>query len=183
MQLPRKAIDNQPQEKKNKITRIRAEGRSIIEQREIKKYISKYFKEQYKQRWVLEIKLPGNAIRKHNFRTTLELIATPLKDEIKEVVWQCDGSKAPGYDGFNLNLIKSMWDVLGDDICSLVVQFLKTSIMHERIITAWATLIPKVKVAVVVDEFRPISMIGCVYKIISKLLTQETQESYRWLDR
>jgi len=40
------------------------------------------------------------------------LLAEIIEEEIKEVVWQCDGSKSPGPDGFNLNFIKNSWEYL-----------------------------------------------------------------------
>ena len=33
-------------------------------------------------------------------------------EEIKEAMWDCDGSKALGPDGFNFNFIKKSWDVI-----------------------------------------------------------------------
>ena len=37
----------------------------------------------------------------------------PTVDEIRQVVWSCDPSKAPGVDGFNLNFVRNCWDTLG----------------------------------------------------------------------
>ncbi|GKB76826.1 RNA-directed DNA polymerase, eukaryota, reverse transcriptase zinc-binding domain protein [Tanacetum coccineum] len=36
--------------------------------------------------------------------------------DIKSDVWECDGSKAPGPNGFNLKFIRHYWDVLKDDV-------------------------------------------------------------------
>ncbi|GKB90878.1 putative RNA-directed DNA polymerase, eukaryota, reverse transcriptase zinc-binding domain protein [Tanacetum coccineum] len=33
-------------------------------------------------------------------------------DEVKEVVWNCCGSKPPGPDGFNFNIIKRYWEII-----------------------------------------------------------------------
>ena len=37
------------------------------------------------------------------------LIATFSEDEVKEAVWQCEGSKCIRLDGFNFNFIKNCW--------------------------------------------------------------------------
>ena len=34
------------------------------------------------------------------------LVAPFSEEEIKDVVWSCDGNKCPGPDGFNLRFIK-----------------------------------------------------------------------------
>jgi len=43
-------------------------------------------------------------------RLSLKLIAEFSEDEIKQAVWQCEGSKSPGPDEFNFNFIKSNWN-------------------------------------------------------------------------
>ncbi|GKF26312.1 RNA-directed DNA polymerase, eukaryota, partial [Tanacetum coccineum] len=35
--------------------------------------------------------------------------------EIKNAVWDCGGSKAPGPDGFSFKFIHSHWDIIGED--------------------------------------------------------------------
>ena len=43
--------------------------------------------------------------------------------------------------------------------------------MPSEINQTWVTLIPKVKNAIEVKDFRRISMVGCLYKPIAKILT------------
>ncbi|GJX59890.1 RNA-directed DNA polymerase, eukaryota [Tanacetum coccineum] len=40
--------------------------------------------------------------------------------EIKNAVWDCGGSKAPGPDGFTFKFIKSNWDIIGEDFICMV---------------------------------------------------------------
>lgn len=40
------------------------------------------------------------------------LIAPFSIEEIKEVIWECDGRKSPGPDGFNFNFIKNCWNII-----------------------------------------------------------------------
>ncbi|XP_068476956.1 uncharacterized protein [Phaseolus vulgaris] len=37
------------------------------------------------------------------------LTAVFLEKEVRDAVWQCDGSKSPGPDGFNFNFIRKHW--------------------------------------------------------------------------
>ena len=46
---------------------------------------------------------------------SLRLIEAFSEEEVKEVVWQCEGSKSPGPDGFNFNFIKKSWNSLKVD--------------------------------------------------------------------
>ncbi|KAL4286324.1 hypothetical protein AHAS_Ahas19G0074800 [Arachis hypogaea] len=44
---------------------------------------------------------------------TLETL--PSTEEIREAVWDCESSKAPGCDGYNMNFIKRCWNEIGYD--------------------------------------------------------------------
>lgn len=45
------------------------------------------------------------------------MLDAPFSEEdIKNAVWSCDGSKAPGPDGFSFSFIKANWDLLKQDI-------------------------------------------------------------------
>ncbi|XP_071713078.1 uncharacterized protein [Rutidosis leptorrhynchoides] len=62
--------------------------------------------------------------------------------EIKNAVWSCGSSKAPGPDGAN---------------------------------SEFFSLIPKVNNPVLINDFRPISLVGCFYKTVTKILTNRLQ--------
>ena len=38
---------------------------------------------------------------------SLRMVSSITEEEVKEAVWQCEGSKSPGPDGFNFNFIKN----------------------------------------------------------------------------
>ncbi|XP_072058042.1 uncharacterized protein [Arachis hypogaea] len=42
-----------------------------------------------------------------------ELELMPSVKEIKEAVWNCESTKAPGSDGYNMNFIKKCWEEVG----------------------------------------------------------------------
>jgi len=91
--------------------------------------------------------------------------------EINQAILSCDPSKAPGYDGFNLKCIKKLWPIIGEDFCSYIAQFFETGYFHPSFNTTWVTLIQKRKGVLEVPEFRPISLVGSLYKIIAKILS------------
>ncbi|GJT57077.1 RNA-directed DNA polymerase, eukaryota, reverse transcriptase zinc-binding domain protein [Tanacetum coccineum] len=91
-------------------------------------------------------------------------------DEIKRAVWECGVDKAPGPDGFTFGFYRRYWDLIQTDVIDAVKWFF----VHGRIPkggnSSFITLIPKVPNASMVKEFRPISLIGSLYKIIAKVL-------------
>ena len=75
--------------------------------------------------------------------------------------------KAPGPDGFNGYFIKSCWETIKGYFYSLCFDFFKDL---QSINNPFITLIPKTNNPVSVNYIRPISLLHCVLKIITKLL-------------
>jgi hypothetical protein len=91
-------------------------------------------------------------------------------EEIKVAVWDCDGNKTPDSDGVNFFFIKKAWNIIGGDIIQMVDEFYRTNLLHIGINSTFVTLIPKIKGANKLSDFRSISLIGSLYKIFSKIL-------------
>ncbi|GJZ90395.1 RNA-directed DNA polymerase, eukaryota, partial [Tanacetum coccineum] len=65
------------------------------------------------------------------------------KEEVKRAVWDCGTDKSPGPDGFTFGFYRHFWSTIENDNPD----------------------------ANMVKDFRPISLIGSIYKIIAKILT------------
>ncbi|GJU32048.1 putative RNA-directed DNA polymerase, eukaryota, reverse transcriptase zinc-binding domain protein [Tanacetum coccineum] len=91
-------------------------------------------------------------------------------DEIKHAVWACGSDKAPGPDGFSFSFLKKYWEFFKDDVEKFVLDFMETDSLPIGTNSAFITLIPKVITPILITDYRPISLIGMQYKIISKLL-------------
>ncbi|KAK2372487.1 hypothetical protein QL285_073613 [Trifolium repens] len=90
--------------------------------------------------------------------------------EIEEAVRDCDGSKCPGPDGFNLAFIKEFWDLMKHEVRIMFDQFSGNDCVPNCLSSYFLTLIPKIKSPQHLGDFRPISLLGCWYKILSKVL-------------
>ncbi|GKC55651.1 putative RNA-directed DNA polymerase [Tanacetum coccineum] len=91
-------------------------------------------------------------------------------EEVKYAVWDCDGSKAPGPDDFNFNFIKTYWDVLKKDFLDCIKHFEATGSIANGCNPSFIVLIPKKQDPLGFLDYQPISLIGCVNKVISKIL-------------
>lgn len=100
-----------------------------------------------------------------------KMLAEPFSvEEVKEVIWECDGNKSPGPDGFNLNFYKSCWDVVQRDVMNFLNEFAVTGMVPKAVYASFITLIPKCLNPHRLEEYRPISLIGSLYKILAKVL-------------
>lgn len=55
---------------------------------------------------------------------------------------------------------------MGGEILAFVKSLFRTASFPTSINTTWVTLIPKCEVPIKIDDFRLVSMIDCLYKII-----------------
>jgi len=58
-------------------------------------------------------------------------------------VWQCEGTKSPGPDGFNFNFIKKNWEVMKKDIVEAVRLFHETGCIPRGCNASFVALSPK----------------------------------------
>ena len=91
-------------------------------------------------------------------------------EEIKEAVWACDGSKAPGPDDMNFTFIKKYWHLIKSDFFDFASYFWKNGTLSKGCNASFIALIPKKLDPLELGDFRPISLLGCQYKVIAKLL-------------
>ena len=96
------------------------------------------------------------------------MVVSFTEEEVKNAVWECGGSKSPGSDGFNFNFIKSCWEVLKADVMAAVQLFHTTGSLPKGCNASFIALILKVRDPSSLDQFRPISLVGVIYKIILK---------------
>jgi hypothetical protein len=102
------------------------------------------------------------------------LLSDPFSlEEIEAVVKECDGNKSQGPDGFNFNFIKGSWDLLKGDITTLFHQFHVNECLPKSFLSYFVTLIPKVDIPFGISDYRPISLLGCLYKLIAKVLASK----------
>ncbi|GKB23595.1 RNA-directed DNA polymerase, eukaryota [Tanacetum coccineum] len=99
-----------------------------------------------------------------------DLEAEVNSDEIKKAVWECGSDKSPGPDGFTFEFFKKYWSIVGNDVILAVKEFFSSGFIPNGCNPSFIALIPKVLDAKHLNDFRPISLVGCQYKIIGKIL-------------
>ena len=85
-------------------------------------------------------------------------------------MWDCENFKCPGPDGVNLGFIKDFWDILKDDLMRFLSEFHRNGRLAKGINNTFIALIPKVDSPQSLNNFRPISLVGSMYKILAKVL-------------
>ena len=92
--------------------------------------------------------------------------------EIEDVVKTSDSCKSPGPDGFNFAFFKEFWYLVKHEIRIMFDQFHANEKLPKSFLSFFVTLIPKVNAPVSLNQFRPISLLGSLYKLLSKVLAK-----------
>jgi len=98
------------------------------------------------------------------------LVASFEEAKIKEVIWDCEISKSLRSDGFNLKFIKASWSLLKEDVKRFLRKFHVNGVFPRGRNASFITLIPKIEDPQNLGDFRSISLVGCMYKILAKIL-------------
>ncbi|GKC01800.1 RNA-directed DNA polymerase, eukaryota, reverse transcriptase zinc-binding domain protein [Tanacetum coccineum] len=92
------------------------------------------------------------------------------KEEIKRAVWDCGIDKSPGPNGFTFGFYRRFLKLIENDVVDAVIYFFHQGSFPKGENSSFIALIPKTHDANMVKDFRPISLIGSLYKIIAKIL-------------
>ena len=90
--------------------------------------------------------------------------------EVFNAVKHMNGEIAPGPDGFSLAFFQSCWIILKEDLMQVFHQFHDHGTFEKSINATCIALIPKKPRAMEMKDFKPISLITRVYKIVAKVL-------------
>ncbi|GJQ97462.1 RNA-directed DNA polymerase, eukaryota, partial [Tanacetum coccineum] len=138
----------------------------------------KVIKDAFKDHFATRFKQPDRFRLKLNISFPKRLSTIQADDldscitrtEIRNAVWECGENKSPGPDGFSFEFIRRYWNFIGPDFCFAVDCFFNNEYFPKGCNASFIALIPKVTDAKFVSDFRPISLIGSVYKVITKIL-------------
>jgi len=90
------------------------------------------------------------------------------KEEILSVIKNLEGDKAPGLDGFFMAFIHHCWRVV--HVLAVFEEFYQHCKFEKSLNVIFIVLIPKKNDASNIRDFRPISLVGSIYKTLAKVL-------------
>jgi len=96
--------------------------------------------------------------------------------EIKDAIWNCDSSKSPGPDGVTFSFIKKHWGMLEKDVMGAIKHFHSEGKIPKGCNASFITMIPKSENPQSLEEYRPISLVGCLYNILTKVLSRRIKK-------
>ena len=98
------------------------------------------------------------------------------QEEVLRVVKELEEDKAPCLDGFSLAFFHHCWGVVERDVLAVFEEFYQHSNFEKSLNATFIALIPRKNGASNIRDFRPISLVGSVYKILAKVLANRLKE-------
>eukprot|EP00253_Pinus_taeda_P016122 PITA_16122 len=99
-----------------------------------------------------------------------ELTIPVTKDEVESAMKNMGKDKSPGPDGWTIELFLHFFDLIGSEITEVVEESRLKGEIYRPFNSTFIALIPKKDEPETFEDFRPISLCNCIYKIIAKVI-------------
>ena len=87
-----------------------------------------------------------------------------------------NGDKAPGLDGFIVAFWQSCWETVKEDLLDMFKEFHEQNSFIKSLNNTFLVLLPKKEGAEDLGDYRPISLLGGLYKLLSKVLANRLKK-------
>ncbi|WMV33006.1 hypothetical protein MTR67_026391 [Solanum verrucosum] len=160
----------------NNIDKLIINGSNVTEPAEIRDEVTTFYQKLYTETkfWRPQFNPRGQSRIDEEDNAALQ--AQFEEQDIKNCVFSCVGDKALGPDGFTMAFFKQCWEEIKQEVVAAIQNFHDQGYFEKSFNATFIALIPKKFGASKLKDFRPISLIGSNYKIISKILTERLKK-------
>ncbi|XP_072087311.1 uncharacterized protein [Arachis hypogaea] len=149
---------NLARRRNNRIDMLVINRRLIRNQARIKIAIREFYKDLYHQERLLVVGFRDGLVNQIDEEESAALERMSMMEEVREAFLDCESSKAPCSDGYNMNFIKKCWDEIGAEFTVVVLDFFRSLRLPSDSNIMWVALAPKFVGAKEIKDFWPISM-------------------------
>jgi exonuclease III len=115
--------------------------------------------------------VPQKVTNAMNVSLTTAIMLTELHTTMKLL----PNGKTPGSDGFQSDFFLALWETAGTDLLEVCQEALSSGCLHRDLNSGILCLIPKGGDKTNLRNWRPITLLGSIYKCIAKLLANRLQ--------
>ena len=159
--------------RKNTIFCLQKDEKSIVEDEKILEHATMYYKDLFGPSENPTFKLDSSCWDEQDKVTQEEndLLCRPFTlDEIQTVIFSLEKNSAPGPDHIPVEFYQNCWEIIKEDIMDMFLEFEIHNLDLGRLNYGVITLIPKLKEATKIQQYRPICLLNVSFKIFTKAL-------------
>ena len=156
--------------------KIKINGRWLEEEREVREGVVNAFQQLLSEEQSWKADIEGLQLQRLSHAKAKGLEQPFTEKEIHAALMGMNGDKAPGPDGFTVAFWQSCWEFAKEEIVDLFKEFFEENSFAKSLNSTFLVLIPKKGGAEDLGDFRPISLLGGLYKILAKVLANRIKE-------
>jgi len=156
--------------RRNAIVSLTVNGNLVEGVQPIRHADFSHFQDHFAAHNVLRPGVENLMFKNLSYADGIGLIKPFSEGEVKAAIWDCDSFKSSGPDGVNLGFIKDFWEDIKGDVMRFISDFHRNGKLTKGINSTFIALIPKVDSPQRLNDLCPIALVGCMYKILSKVL-------------
>ena len=160
----------------NTVNLVNVNGINIEGVQNIRTAVFDHFSRHFKVIRASRPGVEGLSFCKLSCREAGTLIKPFSLEEVRRAVWDCDSYKSLGPDGITFGFVKEFWELLKDDFMRFIVKFHRNGKLLKGVNSTFIALISKVTSPQRLNDFRPISLVGSMYKVLAKVLANRLRE-------
>ncbi|RVW83657.1 Transposon TX1 uncharacterized 149 kDa protein [Vitis vinifera] len=98
------------------------------------------------------------------------------EDEVHSALMDMNGDKALGPDGFTMTFWQGCWEFVKEEVLEMFKEFHEQNAFLKSLNNTFLVLLPKKGGAEELGDFRPISLLGGLYKLLAKVLANRIKK-------
>ncbi|KAL5715982.1 hypothetical protein ACHQM5_017730 [Ranunculus cassubicifolius] len=154
----------------NRIASLQVEGKRVEDQEEIAQKFVDFYTNLYEEIQDERPKIGELALKSLNLEKADHLERNFSEEEVYATMQDLAKEKTPGPDGFPIRFYIQCWHFMKGEIMEILRELQDNQFINWRLNNSFITLVPKIEGEKTVGDYRPISLISGIYKIISKVL-------------
>nr|CAN69965.1 hypothetical protein VITISV_039410 [Vitis vinifera] len=160
----------------NTLVKIKINGVRFTEEQDMREGIANAYQQLLSENsnWKADI---GGLLLKQSSPSEADGIELPFfETEIYAALMGMNGDKAPGLDGFTVAFWQSCWEIVKEDILGLFKEFHDQNSFIKSLNHTFLVLLPKKGGVEDLGDYRPISLLGGLYKLLAKVLANRLKK-------
>ena len=154
----------------NSLDKIKVNGVWLTEEQDVREGLANAFHQLLLEDSGWKTDIEGLHLEHLSIQEAESLELPFSEEEIHFALMEMNGDKTPDSDGFTMAFWQTCWDFVKEEILELFKELYDQSSFAKSLNTTFLVLIPKKGGAEDLGNFRPISLLEGLYKLLAKVL-------------